>query len=57
MPATNKEEAFAELVKEYEDMWVAIIEVDGVEFVEAGLSTNGSFPAHACFGSSRRSLC
>jgi len=33
MPATNKEEAFAELVKEYEDMWVAIIEVDGVEFV------------------------
>jgi len=33
MPATNKEEAFAELVKEYQDMWVAIIEVDGVEFV------------------------
>jgi len=29
----TKEEAFAELVREYENMWVAIIEVDGVEFV------------------------
>ena len=33
MPATNKEEAFAELVREYENMWVAIIETDGVEHV------------------------
>ena len=33
MPATNKEEAFAELVKDYENLWVAIIETDGVEFV------------------------
>ena len=33
MPATNKEEAFAELVREYENMWVAIIEGDGMEYV------------------------
>jgi hypothetical protein len=33
MPATTKEEAFAELVREYENLWVAIIEKDGVEYV------------------------
>lgn len=33
MPITSKEEAFAELVREYENMWVAIIEEDGVEYV------------------------
>jgi hypothetical protein len=33
MPATNKEEAFAELVRDYENLWVAIIEKDGVEYV------------------------
>lgn len=31
MPATNKEEVFAELVRAYENLWVAIIEMDGVE--------------------------
>lgn len=33
MSATNKEEAFAELVREYENLWVAIMEKDGVEYV------------------------
>ena len=33
MPIANKEEAFAELVREYENMWVAIIEKDGKECV------------------------
>lgn len=33
MPTTNKEEAFAELVREYENSWVAIIEEDGRECV------------------------
>ena len=33
MSAGNKEEAFAELIREYENLWVAIIEKDGVETV------------------------
>ena len=33
MPATIKEEAFADLVREYENRWVAIVEMDGVECV------------------------
>jgi len=33
MSATNKEEAFAELVRGYENLWVAIVEKDGVECV------------------------
>ena len=33
MPAVDKEEAFAELVREYENSWVAIIEEDGHECV------------------------
>lgn len=33
MATISKEEAFAELVREYENMWVAIIEKDGVEYV------------------------
>ena len=33
MPAQKKEEAFAELVREYENLWVAIIEKDGEEIV------------------------
>jgi hypothetical protein len=33
MSAANKEEAFADLVREYENLWVAIIERDGVEYV------------------------
>jgi hypothetical protein len=33
MSVINKEEAFAELVREYENLWVAIIETDGVEYV------------------------
>jgi len=33
MPATTKEEAFAELVREYENLWVAIVEKDGVEHI------------------------
>ena len=39
MPAQTKEEAFAELVREYENLWVAIIEVDGVERVVGHGST------------------
>ena len=33
MPATTKEEAFAELVRDYENLWVAIIEQDGEQGV------------------------
>jgi len=33
MPATIKEEAFADLVREYENQWVAIIETDGKESI------------------------
>ena len=39
MPATDKEEAFADLVRQYEDMWVAIIEKAGVEYVVGHGST------------------
>jgi uncharacterized protein DUF5678 len=33
MLTANKEEAFAQLVREYENEWVAIIESNGEEFV------------------------
>jgi hypothetical protein len=33
MPAVDKETAFAEVIREYENLWVAIVEKDGVEFV------------------------
>jgi hypothetical protein len=33
MPATDKETAFADLIRGYENLWVAIIERDGVEFI------------------------
>jgi hypothetical protein len=33
MPTANKEDAFAELVRDYENLWVAIVEKDGVEFI------------------------
>lgn len=33
MPATDKETAFADLIREYENLWVAIVERDGVEFI------------------------
>lgn len=33
MSAATKEEAFAELIRKYENLWVAIMEKDGVEFV------------------------
>ena len=33
MPAVDKETAFADLVRDYENLWVAIVEKDGVEFV------------------------
>ena len=33
MPTTNKEEAFADLVRGYENQWVAIADKDGVEFI------------------------
>jgi hypothetical protein len=39
MSATTKEEAFADLVREYENLWVAIIEKDGVEYVVGHGST------------------
>ena len=38
MPSTSKEEAFADLVRDYENLWVAIVEKDGVEFI-AGSGT------------------
>ncbi len=37
--SVNKEEAFAELVRQYENMWVALIETDGGEFVVGHGST------------------
>jgi hypothetical protein len=33
MPTADKETAFADLIREYEDQWVAIDERDGVEFI------------------------
>jgi len=39
MPAANKEEAFAELVREYENLWVAIIEKGEEEVVVGAGST------------------
>ena len=40
MPAaTKKEEAFAELVREYENQWVALIETGGKEEVVGSGST------------------
>jgi Family of unknown function (DUF5678) len=39
MPTNNKEEAFAELVREYENSWVAIVEEDGKECVVGHGST------------------
>ncbi|HUE82986.1 MAG TPA: hypothetical protein VMM84_12805 [Pyrinomonadaceae bacterium] len=33
MPAVDKETAFADVVRDYENLWVAIVEKDGVEFV------------------------
>lgn len=40
MPAAyDKENAFADLVRDYENSWVAIIEKDGVEFVVGTGST------------------
>lgn len=34
MPVTHdKENAFADLVRNYENLWVAIIDKDGVEFI------------------------
>jgi len=33
MQAVNKEESFAELVRQYENMWVAIIETEGLEHI------------------------
>lgn len=33
MPPIDKETAFADLIKDYENQWVAIDERDGVEFV------------------------
>jgi hypothetical protein len=39
MPTANKEEAFAELIRDYENLWVALIDKDGVEFVVGAGST------------------
>jgi hypothetical protein len=39
MPSVSKEEAFAELVRQYENMWVALIETDGGESVVGHGST------------------
>lgn len=33
MSTTTKEEAFAELIRDYENLWVAIAEKDGAEFI------------------------
>jgi len=33
MPTIDKETAFADLIREHEDQWVAIDERDGVEFI------------------------
>jgi len=35
----DKETAFAELLRPYENLWVAIIEKDGVEFIVGSGST------------------
>ncbi len=39
MATISKEEAFADLVRDYENMWIAIIEKDGVEYVVGHGST------------------
>lgn len=33
MPAVDRESAFAELVRDYEDKWIALVEKDGVDVV------------------------
>ncbi len=33
MPAIDKETAFADLIRDFEDQWIAIDERDGVEFI------------------------
>lgn len=33
MPAVDKETAFADLIRDHEDQWVAIDDRDGVEFI------------------------
>ena len=33
MTALDKETAFAEVIRDYENLWVAIVEKEGVEFV------------------------
>ena len=33
MPVLDKESAFADLIRDHENQWVAIIEKDGVEFI------------------------
>jgi uncharacterized protein DUF5678 len=33
MPAMDKESAFADLIKDYENLWIAIVEQDGIESV------------------------
>jgi len=39
MPTAKKEDAFAELIRDYENLWVAIVEKDGVEFIMGQGST------------------
>jgi hypothetical protein len=39
MATISKEDAFADLVRPYENMWVAIIEEDGVEYIVGHGST------------------
>jgi len=39
MPTIHKEDAFADLIREYENLWVAIIDKDGVEFIVGTGST------------------
>lgn len=43
MPTRDKETAFAELLREYENQWVAIVEKEGVEVVVG----SGETPAAA----------
>jgi hypothetical protein len=33
MPAVDRESAFAELVRDYEDKWIALVDKDGVDVV------------------------
>ena len=33
MPAVDRESAFAELVRDYEDKWIALVDRDGVDTV------------------------